>query len=199
MKIKSLHIYLGIGVFAVVFLVVVVLMQSPKKQPPDAVAAQKTMPMDDVHKQGSTASPSKGNVSPEFIKEMNALKADADKNPKDTAKIREYAELAAQAHKPDEAILYFEKILKVNPRRTDIRMAIAAMYYSMQDFTKCEITLNSVLGYDKNNSPALFNLGIIAATKGDNEKAKNIWTDLIKKNADPEITKAAKEALNSLK
>ncbi len=202
MKIKSVHLYIGVAVLAVVFLVFVSLMQTSKKPAPGPDVVTQGMPNDDVHKgmqQGGAPAPSKTNVSPEFTRKMNDLKTAADKNPKDTAKIKEYADLAAEAHKADEAIEYYEKILKVNPRRTDIRMTVASLYFAKQDFTKCEITLNSVLSYDKNNYHAMFNLGIIAATKGDNQKAKNIWNELIKKDVNPEITKAAKEAINSLK
>ena len=202
MKIKAKHIYLAVGIIAVVFLVSVSLMQSSKKVPNEAAAENKSMPQDEVHKgmqQGANQAPSKSNVSPEFLEKLKNMKSAADKNSKDTAKIREYADLIAEAHKTDEAIEYYEKIIKIDPKRLDIKLIIASLYYSKQDFTKCEITLNSVLSYDKNNYHALYNLGVVAATKGDNEKAKNIWNDLIKRNLNAQITKEAQEAIKSLK
>jgi cytochrome c-type biogenesis protein CcmH/NrfG len=201
MKIKPLHLYLSVGAVAVVFLLVVSIIQSSGKTAPRGKSELKgenesTAPN---NSQPAIQNPSKNNVSKEFLEQLNKLKEEADKHPNDTLKLREYAGLAAEAHRSDEAIVYYEKILKLYPRRTDIRLAVASLYFGKQDFTKCEIMLNSVLSYNKNNSEALFNLGIVAATKGDNEKARNLWTGLIKRNSDPEITTAAKEALNSLK
>jgi Uncharacterized protein conserved in bacteria len=199
MKIKSLYLYLTIVVFAVVFLTVAYLLQLPKGTVP-AGSQSAQMPQDDIHKgaaEGQQA-PSKMNVSPEYTQKLNELKEAVEKTPNDTARVKEYADFLAASHKTDEAIVYYEKILKVYPKRTDIRMTIASLYYSKQDFTKCEISLNSVLSYDKNNYQALFNLGAVAATKGDNVKAKNIWNDVISRCPDKNLVAEAKAAVNGL-
>ncbi len=60
---------------------------------------------------------------------MDMLKKEVEANPKDTAKIKEYADFIAAAHKPEQAIPYYEKILKVDPRRNDILFSLSMIIF----------------------------------------------------------------------
>ena len=201
MKIKPLYVYPILGVIVVVFLVIGALLGPSKQNISGKNIPGVETPKNNVHgrmQEMDSEAPANSNVSPEFNKRLKELKAVVDKNPKDTLKIREYADFIAAAHKTAEAVFYYDKILKANPKRTDIRLNIALLYYMNRDFANAEDCLTSILEYDKNNPVAVFNLGIIAATKGENEKAKKIWNGLISKNINRHITDEAKKAVAGL-
>jgi tetratricopeptide (TPR) repeat protein len=98
----------------------------------------------------------------------------------------------------NEAIPFYEKILKINPKRADIYFSLALIYYTKQDFTKCEEANNKVLSFDPENQMALYNLGAVAATQGKTDKAKKYWNKVILINAESETGKLAKESLGKL-
>jgi len=67
-----------------------------------------------------------------------------------------------------------------------------------RNFSEAEKDLEKVIKYDKNNLQAYYNLGAIAASKGDNDKAKEIWSKLIKDHPDAQIASTAKKSLNEI-
>ena len=197
MKFKPLYAYLGLVVILVVLLLV---FTQKNKSNSSADVSNQEMPNDDVHKGlKNGGSPNRSNVSADIIRKMEELKKSVENNPGDTLKMKEYADFLTEAHKPDEAVKYYQKILKVNPKRTDILFSLAFIYYNKQDYDKSGELTNQILSYDKNNVLALYNLGAIAATKGDNEKAREVWNSLIEKYPNSEAAKAAQQSLNNLK
>jgi len=148
---------------------------------------------------GDGSNPSNGNVNPEVIKKMDALKSAAEKNPNDTAKVREYADFLAVAHKQDEAIVLYERILKKDPKRKDLLFSLSFIYYNKQDLVKSEEITNRILLLDKNDLQAQYNLGALAASKGDIEKARLIWNKIIKEHPESQVSELAQSSLNQLK
>jgi TolA-binding protein len=204
MKLKMIHIYLII--FAVGVTILIMFIQNTGSNDSKKVApvdiANKQMPADELHKglnNPTTPPPTKENVSEGFKHELNALEKEFNNNPKDTSVIRKYADLLAASHKQDEAIPLYEKILKINPHRTDILFSLSFIYYNKGDFFNAEETTKKILTYDKKNPQALYNIGAIAASKGDSRKAKEIWTKLITDYPTSETAGLAKESLGKLK
>jgi tetratricopeptide (TPR) repeat protein len=197
MKFKPLYAYLSLVVILIVLLVIFTQKKS-NQSTPDITSQE--MPNDSIHKGLKNGeAPNKSNVSADIIRKMEELKKAAEENPNDTLKLKEYADFLAEAHKPDEAIQYYQKILKVDPKRTDILFSLSFIYYNKQDYNKSEELTNKILSYEKNNPLALYNLGAISATKGDNVKARDIWNKLIKKYPNSEAAGAAKQSLGNLK
>ena len=200
MKIKPIYIYLGIFV---IFIIAVLFFSNSAKNSNQAreINPNAQMPSDDVHKgiteQGNGDMPSKSNVMKEAVEKMNALKAAVDKNPNDTLKVREYAEMV-QAHDPNEAIKLYENILKVGPKRTDLLLELIFLYFNKGDLKKAEEYNNKVLSIDKTNLIANYNLGGLAQAKGDLQKAKSIWLDLAKKYPNTQIGHMAGELAKQL-
>ena len=164
--------------------------------------ANKQMPADELHKglnNPTTPPPTKENVSEGFKHELNALKEEFNKNPKDTSVLRQYADLLAASHKQDEAIPLYEKILKINPHRTDILFSLSFIYYNKGDFLNAEEITKRILIYDKKNPQALYNIGAIAVSMGNSRKAREIWTKLITDYPTSETAGLAKESLGKLK
>lgn len=194
MKIKPLHIYLFVAVAAIIVLVIVAN-QSPAPEHNHPLTEQ--MPEDDIHK-GLGKEPGKGNVSESVKHQMDVLKKQIEDNPNDTAKIKEYADFMAAAHKPDEALIYYKRILDVNPKRTDVLFSMAYVYYGQQEYLKTEEVTKRILEIDPQNHEAFYNLGAIAATKGETEEAKKIWNKLIKDYPSSASAKSAEDALKRL-
>lgn len=200
MKFKAIYLYGILAVLAVTILIIVGIQDSPN---PDQmkVTTDQTMPDDDVHKklmdQGST-SPGKENVSEEYNKKLARLKEAVVNKPSDTLAIREYADFLSASHKMNEAIPYYEKILNINPKRADVRFALAVIYFNKQDYQKCEDENKMVLTFEPKNQMALYNLGAIAATRGNKEKAKEFWNTVLSIDANSETGKLATESLSKL-
>lgn len=200
MKFKPIYLYGILGVIAVVVLIIVGI-QETSNSTEVQISTDQSMPEDDVHKQlknQMNTSPGKENVSEEYRKKLAELREAVDRNPSDTLAMRNYADFLSASHKMNEAILYYEKILEVNPKRADIYFSLALIYYNKQDMVKCEDLNNSVLSFDPKNQMALYNLGAIAATQGKTDKAKEFWNKVLSINSESETGKLAKESLGRL-
>ena len=200
MKFKPIYLYGAIAVIALaVFIVVEIQDKSNSDQSP--VTEEQGMPNDDVHNQlknQTSSSPGKENVSEDYRKKLAELENDVNENPSDTIALRKYADYLAASHKMTEAIPFYEKILNVDPKRSDIRFSLAVIYFNKQNFDKCDNENEKVLQYDPKNQMALYNLGAVAATRGLKEKAKDYWNKVITINESTETAQLAKESLSKL-
>ncbi|MBI1938737.1 MAG: tetratricopeptide repeat protein [Ignavibacteriales bacterium] len=195
MKVKPIYIYLVI--FAA-FVIGVVIFSSTGGSEKEASG---TMPNDEIHKGISgdgSESPSKSNVMETAKKKLEELKIAYEKNPDDTLKAREYADMLTMAHRSDKAIELYQKILKVDAKRIDAMIQLTFLFYNKGDLDKAEEHTNMVLKIDKNHQLGLFNLGAVAQAKGDNAKAKKIWQDIIKKFPQSEVARIAEESIKQL-
>ncbi|MBA4317657.1 MAG: hypothetical protein C0412_04585, partial [Flavobacterium sp.] len=150
MKIKPLYIYLiGFALF-IAIIIFFSVKQKEAKDPKDAVSGQ--APNDDIHKgMGGMGGQKMGAMSEAFKKKEADMKAELDKNPNDTLKIREYAEFLMAAHKPMESLKYLEQIMSKDPKRVDILLAITFIYHVQKNYDKAEEATNRILAVDKNN------------------------------------------------
>lgn len=199
MKFKTIYLYGAVIILAVVLLVIFSQDRKAGQDNTDDLQNQ-NIPDDDIHNQlrMQESNPSKENVSEEFHRRMAELKRATEVNPNDTIKLKEYADFLSAAHKTEEAIQTYEKILKINPKRSDIFFSITLLYYTMNDLTKAEEYNEKVLAYDPGNPMALYNKGAIAATRGDKQTAKDIWENLIADDPNSEVGNLAKQSLSKL-
>ncbi len=198
MKIKPAFLYPIILI--ILAAAVVVYTQYDSGSADSTPAPVSGIPDDDIHKSipPGTEAPNKGNVSESFIHQLNMLKETVAKNPGDTLRVRQLADLLAAGHKGEEAIPLYRSILQKDPKRIDILFSLSQIYYLKSDFTETEKLTNNVLKIDPLNLQALYNLGAIAATKGDKEAARKQWDNLVKKYPETEIGKRAQESLSRL-
>lgn len=200
MKFKPIYLY-GLVALVAITILIVVTIQENSDSTNTTMNNEKVMPDDDVHKQlrnQMDSSPGKENVSEEYRKKMAELEQAVKENPKDTAALKNYADYLSASHKMDEAVTYYEKILELNPKRSDVYFALALIYYNQQNFIKCEDVNMKVLSFDPNNQMALYNIGAVAATQGNKEKAKEFWNKVLSINAESETGKLAKESIGKL-
>lgn len=200
MKFKPIYLYGLVALIAITILIVVAI-QENSDSTNTSMNNEQVMPDDDVHKQlrnQMDSSPGKENVSEEYRKKMAELEQAVKENPKDTAALKNYADYLSASHKMDEAVTYYKNILEIDAKRSDVYFALALIYYNQQDFIKCEEVNMKVLSFDPNNQMALYNIGAVAATQGNKEKAKEFWNKVLSINAESETGKLAKESIGKL-
>ena len=154
------------------------------------------------HKSDSESTNSKhdnaDNAASKLSQRLAEFKNAIDKNPQDTIKMREYANLLGKAHRDQEAAKVFENILAIGPNRIDVMLILTYIYYTLGNTEKAEEYTNRVLSINKENPEANFNLGIIELKKGNKEKAKQILNSVIKRFPDNKVSVYAKSALQKL-
>jgi tetratricopeptide (TPR) repeat protein len=200
MKFKPIFLY-GLLVVVTLVILIVVSQQNSIESGNINFDQSQNLPDDEVHKQiqnQRSNTPSKENISESFKQKLSGLRTEIEKNPEDTVAIKEYADLLAASHKMDEAIIYYEKILERDKKRSDIYFSLSLIYFIKKDFVKAEDQNKKVLNYDLQNQMALYNIGAIAATQGDVDKAKKFWDQVIKINPQSEKGRLAEESLAKL-
>ena len=199
MKFKPMYLYGIVALIAIVTLIIVSQTSSDEKTNIDIT--NKEMPRDNVHQnlnKGMMQDPSGSNVSEEVKHKIEVMKKDVDANLNDTLKIREYADFLAAAHKPEEALVYYQKIIDKDKTRKDVFFAITFVHYTKGDFVKAEEVTLKMLQLFPGDPMVRYNWGAIEATKGNKEKAREIWTKLIKDNPDDKTSELARGSLNKL-
>ncbi len=201
MKFKPIYLYGIIAIAALASLIIVAINENSNSVDTSTIMNNEQMPDDDVHKQlmnqGSNT-PGKQNVSEEYKRKMAELENAVNENPSDTVALRKYADYLTASHKMNEAISYYDKILEINPKRADIRFSLAIIYFNKQDFAMCQEENEKVLEFEPKNQMALYNLGAIAATKGNKDKAKEYWNKVISIDSNSETSTLARESLSKL-
>ncbi|HKI77641.1 MAG TPA: tetratricopeptide repeat protein [Ignavibacteriaceae bacterium] len=200
MKIKPAYIY--VILIAALILFLVISSQDTKTIKPSTAGniQDQEIPQDDIHSSLRTpgSTPGKDNVSETVNRRIEEFKTTLKKNPNDTLTIKEYADFLLAAHQPLNALPLYEKILKVDPKRADIHFSLTYIYYSQGNLDKAEEETKLILLYNKKDPQAFYNLGAISATRGNFEKAKKYWNDIIANNPGTEIAKLASSSLEKL-
>jgi len=199
MKFKPIYLYGIVAVIAIITLIIV--SQTTGDEKVGGNISNKEMPTDDVHKnlnKGMMDNPTGANVSEEVKHKLDVMKKDVDANPNDTLKIREYADFLAAAHRPNEAIIYYQKILDEDKKRKDVYFALTFVYYNQKNLVKAEEVTRVMYNLFPNDPMVNYNLGAIEATKGNKDKAREIWNNLVKNHPNDKTSELAKNSLNKL-
>lgn len=200
MKFKPIYLY---GIVFIVLAVFVFVLSENNGNTSDTQSdiTQQNMPNDDIHSQlknPTSTSPNKDNVSEQYRLHLKELQDEVNKSPNDTLKLRELADFLSASHKTDEAISYYERILKIDPERKDIRFSLSFIYYTKGDLNSAEEQNEKVLAFEPDDEMALYNVGAIAASRGNKEKAREYWNKVLSINPDSETGKLASESLSRL-
>lgn len=195
MKIKPIFIYLT--AFAAFVIGIIIFSSSSQKTNSSA-----GIPDDAVHSKtnphGNGEMPGKGNVTQSAMEKMAELEKDYKANPNDTLKAREYADFIGMAHGDDEALGIYDNILKIDPNRIDIIMRQTFIYDNKGNYDKAEELTKKILSLQKDHPDANYNLGVIAAQKGQNDKALKIFNDVLKKFPNTQVAEYSKIYIEQL-
>ena len=201
MKFKTAYIYIIILIMAVAALLIFTNTGNDTEKV-NVNIENKEMPEDDIHQnlgEGNVpGTPNKQNVREDFWKKMDSMKTVVEANPEDTSAMKEYADILAAAHKQEDAITYYNRILNIDPKRTDVLFGLSLIYYNKRQLDKAEEITNKIIQYDKDNYEAIYNLGAIAASQGNIGKAKDIWVNLIKQHPNTKTAELAQKSLDKL-
>ena len=199
MKFKPVYLYGALLIIVVLFLIIVSNQSGSDNRVENPVSNESKIPDDDIHKPlKSGEQPNKNNVSEGFKHQVDVLKKAIEENPNDTTSLRKYADLLTAAHMKKEALDYYDRILTIDPNRTDILFSLSFIHYSQGDLKSAEDYTNRILTIDPDNTNALYNLGAISARNGETEKAREIWRKLANQNPDDDIGVRAKNSLKKL-
>jgi len=202
MKIRPVFLYLAIIVIAILVILYFSRIENSEAEqslPSNVEMNNQEIPNDSVHAQfNQNGTPSSNNVSESFKTRMKNLKEYVDKNPNDTAKVKEYADLLFAAHNPVEAMEYYKAILKKDPKRTDIMMNLTLANFNENNISEAEKYTKRILKINPNNLEAIYNYGVIAVRNGNLELAKENWGRLARNYPNTEIGKAAESSLQKL-
>lgn len=190
MKFQIKYLYLFLGLFVVGMIAYFLVAREAEKKN----TAQ--MPDDEIHR--GLRDRQSMQMDKELLVKIDSLKQIVNQNPKDTIALNHLGFFLMQAHKFDEAEIYFENLLKINPDRLDVLNVLAEMNFNLQKFEKSENYLKRIIKLEKDNEVAQYNLGVVYVMQGRKDEAKKVWTELIKKNPDSELGKMAKESLQGL-
>lgn len=190
MKFQIKYLYLFLGLLVVGMIAYFLVAREAEKKN----SAQ--MPNDEIHR--GLRDRQSMQMDKELLAKIDSLKQVVNQNPKDTIALNHLGFFLMQAHKFDEAEIYFENLLKINPDRLDVLNVLAEMNFNLQKFEKSENYLKRIIKLEKNNEVAQYNLGVVYVMQGRKDEAKKVWTELIKKNPDSELGKMAKESLQGL-
>lgn len=202
MKFKPLYMY---GIIFLIIIVVIILTSSNDKEKLTSVTnpiGKKEMPKDAVHQgmDGMTNDgPSKSNVREDFWTSLENSKIEFEQNPNDTLAMKNYAQMLGMSHQTEEAIALYEKILAIDPNRVDILLAEGSAFYNTQNFEMAEVVTKKIIAIDDSNLEAKYNLGVIAASQGKDDDARNIWEKLAGKYPNDKVGKLAAKSLAQIK
>lgn len=155
------------------------------------------MPDDEVHRNLKNQHGQMG-LNEDAKKMMEEFEKSLKENPKDTAKMREYADFLAMAHKIDEAQSYYEKILLVDKKRKDIMLNLSTIFYNKGELDKAAQLTNDILKLDKKNLSAIYNLGVIEATRGNYDNARKYWEKIVNEYPNSDVAQIAGKSLGRL-
>ena len=199
-KIKPLYIYI-VGIIIAVIVFYFISENSSQTTSSSSKIQSNQMPQDQIHgglQNSNPQAPGKDNVMAGVMQKMDELKKDVDAHPNDTLKIRQFADFLAEAHQKNQALVYYQKILNINPKRIDILFTVAYLNYLDKNFDAAEKNLNKILAVDKNNVNAYYNLGAIAVSQGNKTKAEQIWKKLAMDFPQSPLAQKAKESIKQL-
>lgn len=200
LRIKPAYIY---GVVTIIAAIVLII-SSWNSSSGDGVISDtiNNMPADDIHnslRNNLNQSPGSSNVTSETLNKLEELKNKFELSPDDTLIMLEYADFLVMAHKPMEAIPVYDKILSIDRKRIDVLFSLTSIYYDQGNFMIAEELTNRILNIDHSNVQAIYNSGAIEASRGNKDKARKIWENLLSSFPPSETTELAKNSLSRLK
>ena len=202
MKIKPLHIY--IALIVVVILSIVFFSTGEKSNSPvenNALTNKDKMPNDEVHQNINSLdsqAPTKENVNNDVVSKMNILEKEFQSGSTDTVKMLELANMLTAGHQIEKGIIYYNKILEIDPNRDDVLLQLAFVHSNLREFSKAIDVTEKMLKINPSNKIALYNMGALNATIGKKDLAKTIWQDIINKYPNSEYAEKAEQSIKKL-
>ncbi len=161
---------------------------------PPRVALQAAAPSGQTQQTGSAA--------PKAIDEgqAQALRAAAERDPRDEQARVQLANLYFDAERYDEATRWYEQALAINPKDVNASTDLAVSYYYLNQTDRALKQFDYSLNVDPRHAKTLLNQGIVLAFgKQDLQGAAASWEKVLEVAPGSPEAQAAKRALDSLR
>lgn len=135
----------------------------------------------------------------EALKNIQLLKDQLKKNPKDLEHLIQLGNLLYDNGDFKSAIEPYEKALAINPLNNNVRNDYAVCFFNSGNAEKAIKELNAILVSDGGNISATFNLGIIHSNIGKMDLANNYFLKVIELQPNSEFAGKARMMLKALK
>lgn len=122
-------------------------------------------------------------------------------NPKDTKALKELANEYSRTEMYKEAAATQAKILEVEPKNTDARLAYGVAHFNMNDLPTAEKAWNEVVAQDPKNVEAYYDLGFLHLSKSppQMDKAQAAWEKVVELDPTSELAGTVKSHLDKFK
>ncbi len=146
----------------------------------------------------ATDNPGKGNVSEDFRNELAALKQLLAVTPDDLTLLGKLAVMHRSAHQPEQAAVYYERYLAIDPANRQMRLDLAQCYAATQRWDAALDASLSLLEINPDDPVAMYNIGAIHANRGDFSEAREWWEKVRRQQIDEQLAAKARESLASI-
>lgn len=123
--------------------------------------------------------PSKANVASSYTRRVEELKRSVAEDPANAAHMISLAQLLMDGHQIAEAIEYFEKASRLQPKNDSLLLDLAVCYFNRKEYEKALGTTERILAFDQVHSRALYNKGAIFAALNRKNEAVIVWKRLL--------------------
>ena len=159
--------------------------------PPQAAAAPAAAP-------ASSSSNTRAAIVDET--KVTALKSVADKEPKNAKPRIDLGNLYFDAERYDDAILWYEQAVKLQPNDENLSTDLGVCYYYINQPDKAIARFDASLKLNPKHVKTLLNLGIVRAFgKQDLAGATKAWEQVIANEPNSPEAQAARRALDTLR
>jgi cytochrome c-type biogenesis protein CcmH/NrfG len=154
--------------------------------------------------QQAAAAPAQNAPSPRAAildeNKITALKSVAAQQPSNAQPRIELANLYFDAERYDDAITWYQAVLKITPNDVNVSTDLGVCYYYTNQADKALLQLSHSLSIDPKHTKTLLNIGIVKAFgKQDLDGATQAWQQVVDLGPDTPEGQAAKRALDTLR
>lgn len=142
--------------------------------------------------------PSRENVADAYYHQIFILREKLSSNPADTLAMRQLGRLFQDGHRMASADSAYTSYLARRRRARQVWLDLAATRAGDKRWSDAEATVTEMLTEYPGDPSAFYNLGAIAANKGDFVRARSMWEQTMNTADDSTVVRMARRALARL-
>jgi Flp pilus assembly protein TadD len=131
--------------------------------------------------------------------EIAALSAELETDSVDTGKLARLARLLHDGHQLEEAVVWYERYLAVDPTDRTIWLDLANCYAILERWEDARAVTLRHLERMPDDPQATYNLGAIYANRGQPELARQFWEQLARQSRDSSLVAMTTQSLARLR
>jgi Tfp pilus assembly protein PilF len=191
MKIWQAVAFSAIGLTAIV-LIISYIAESGARQPSTAAQQPSTAAQQQMQGQGqqAPAGPS--------LDQINAARKAVEAKPNDEAAILNLSHLLHDARMFDQAIVMYQRYLRINPDNPDAQVDLGVCYFSLGQYDAAKKEMLEAVGRHPDHQLGHFNLGIVTLAKGDTTESREWLRKTIAMNPGSTVSRNAETILTRI-